>query len=105
MAHGKGHSEAILDCAYDFHGTRLATCAADHRVIVWEQGPDGQWDVHDGDRSHLQKHSSAVFKVSWAHPEFGQVLASCSADRTVIIWEETQNKCDGNMLCCASACL
>ena len=28
-------------------------------------------------------------KLSWAHPEFGSVLASSSFDRTVKIWEET----------------
>lgn len=27
-------------------------------------------------------------KVSWAHPEFGQVLASCSADRVVNVYQE-----------------
>lgn len=35
-----------------------------------------------------QTHSGSVWKVTWAHPEFGQVLASCSFDRTVAIWEE-----------------
>lgn len=29
-----------------------------------------------------------MWKVEWAHPEFGQVIASCSADRCVNIWEE-----------------
>jgi WD40 repeat protein len=29
-----------------------------------------------------------VWKVTWAHPEFGQVLATCSFDRSVAIWEE-----------------
>jgi len=29
-----------------------------------------------------------VWKVTWAHPEFGQVLASCSFDRTAAVWEE-----------------
>jgi len=28
-----------------------------------------------------------VVKVSWAHPEFGQVIASGSLDRTLKIWE------------------
>ena len=26
--------------------------------------------------------------MTWAHPEFGQVLATCSFDRTALIWEE-----------------
>src|SRR5690606_20520141 len=29
---------------------------------------------------------------SWANPEFGQILASCSMDRTVSIWEEFEDK-------------
>lgn len=29
-----------------------------------------------------------MWRVTWAHPEFGQVLATCSFDRTVAIWEE-----------------
>jgi hypothetical protein len=29
-------------------------------------------------------------QVEWAHPEFGQVLASCSDDRTVMIWAEKE---------------
>jgi len=33
-------------------------------------------------------HSGSVWKVTWAHPEFGQVLATCSFDRTAAIWEE-----------------
>ena len=86
------HRDAIMDCATNFHGTRLATCAADRRIVVWDQEAEGGgWSVAG---EPLEKHSSAVHKVDWAHPEFGQVLASCSADRTVIVWEETQNRCD-----------
>ena len=35
-----------------------------------------------------QTHDAAVTKLSWAHPEFGSVLASSSFDRTVKVWEE-----------------
>src|SRR5438128_200622 len=38
--------------------------------------------------SSTQCHSGSVQKVAWAHPEFGQVLASCSTDRSVVIYEE-----------------
>lgn len=36
----------------------------------------------------MQTHSGSVWRVTWAHPEFGQVLASCSFDRTAAVWEE-----------------
>lgn len=60
------------------------------------------WKAHSGSvwRGKLKKvnvvhlKSSSIIPflfqiVSWAHPEFGQVLATCSFDRTVSIWEET----------------
>lgn len=36
-----------------------------------------------------QAHDAAITKVSWAHPEFGTIIASSSFDRTVKIWEQT----------------
>jgi len=36
-----------------------------------------------------QAHDAPVSKLSWAHPEFGAIIASSSFDRTVKIWEET----------------
>jgi len=33
-------------------------------------------------------HNGSVWKVTWAHPDFGQVIATCSFDRTAAIWEE-----------------
>ena len=36
-----------------------------------------------------QAHDAAITKVSWAHPEFGTILASSSFDRTVKVWEQT----------------
>ena len=37
----------------------------------------------------IQAHDAAVTKVSWAHPEFGTIIASSSFDRTVKVWEQT----------------
>ena len=36
-------------------------------------------------------HDCSIVKVTWAHPEFGNVFASCSFDRTVKIWEENEH--------------
>lgn len=49
---------------------------------------------HDG----VQAHVGPVWKLDWSHPEFGQILASCSFDRNCYIWEEhgactTQRPC------------
>lgn len=30
----------------------------------------------------------SVWRITWAHPEYGQVIATCSFDRTIAIWEE-----------------
>ena len=39
----------------------------------------------------MQAHDATVSKVSWAHPEFGSIIASSSFDRTVKIWEQTSS--------------
>jgi len=36
----------------------------------------------------FQSHSGSVWRVTWAHPEFGQVVVTCSFDRTAAVWEE-----------------
>ena len=35
-------------------------------------------------------HKGSIWKVRWAHPEFGAVLVSCSFDHKVRVWEETR---------------
>lgn len=38
----------------------------------------------------LQGHEGPVWQVSWAHPKFGVILASCSFDGSVMIHSETR---------------
>ncbi|XP_008561238.1 PREDICTED: nucleoporin SEH1-like [Galeopterus variegatus] len=51
---------------------------------VWFKSESGDWHCTAGWKTH----SGSVWRVTWAHPEFGQVLASCSFDRTAAVWEE-----------------
>lgn len=51
---------------------------------MWDQNVEGKWVLS----SSWKAHSGSVWKVTWAHPEFGQVLATCSFDRTAAVWEE-----------------
>ncbi|XP_063951064.1 nucleoporin SEH1-like isoform X1 [Lytechinus pictus] len=78
------HKDLIHDVAFDFYGQRMATCSSDQSVQVWDLGEDGEWHC----TASWKTHSGSVWRVTWAHPEFGQVLASCSFDRTAVVWEE-----------------
>ncbi|XP_010857412.1 PREDICTED: nucleoporin SEH1 [Bison bison bison] len=51
---------------------------------VWDKSESGEWHC----TASWKTHSGSVWRVTWAHPEFGQVLASCSFDRTAAVWEE-----------------
>lgn len=78
------HKDLIHDVAYDFYGTRMATCSSDHTVRIWEGDAAGIWSCS----AQWKAHSGSVWKVTWANPEFGQVIATCSFDRTAVVWEE-----------------
>ena len=48
------------------------------------------WELENGlwnQTAEWKAHDSVVFTLAWAPPEYGDILASCSYDRTVIIWE------------------
>lgn len=38
-----------------------------------------------------RSHSGSILRLSMAHPEFGPLLASCSVDRTVVIYQENSD--------------
>lgn len=37
------------------------------------------------------KHKGAVWRVAWADPEFGQIIASCGNDQSICIYKEKEN--------------
>lgn len=97
------HKDVIHDVVFDYYGRRMATCSSDQTVKVsllnfifiqklqqkylwkvWDENDQGKWSV----TSSWKAHSGSIWRVSWAHPEFGQVLATCSFDRTASVWEE-----------------
>ena len=68
-----------------FFFSKTQTCGSDKVIKVWGKGEGGKWVL----QAELQGHTGSVWKVCWAHPIYGPaILASCSADKTVKIWEE-----------------
>lgn len=78
-----GHEDVIHDAEMDYYGLRLATCSSDQSVKIYNLKSGTHTLVAD-----LKGHQGPVWQISWAHPKFGNLLASCSYDRRVIIWKE-----------------
>ena len=88
----------VTDLCHDWYGKRLATCSLDKVVRVYDKsgGEIDPYAASQTDSSSVgwrcvaswRAHQGSVWRVTWAHPQFGQLIASCSFDRTVAIWEE-----------------
>lgn len=78
------HEDIIHDAVLDYYGLKLATCSSDRSVKIFDASK--QLLIED-----LTKHEGPVWQVAWAHPMFGNYLASCSYDKKVIVWKEMNN--------------
>ncbi len=65
------HVDYIHDIKFDFYGRRLATCSGDQNVCVYTLEEGGKWVLKPG--AEWQAHKGVVWRLSWAHPEFGQL--------------------------------
>ena len=53
----------------------------------------------------LCSHEGPVWQVSWAHPKFGTILASCSYDRKVMIHPVIINQQHSGVFACLCVCM
>eukprot|EP01134_Creolimax_fragrantissima_P002989 CFRG2989T1 len=81
------HDDMIHDAQLDYYGRKLATASSDRVVKVFDVAENGQYHPV----AELKGHTGAVWQVSWAHPKFGNIIASCSYDRRVIVWKESND--------------
>jgi protein transport protein SEC13 len=84
------HSDALHDAQVNHFGNRLATASSDRTIKIFDVGAgDGAAAAHKLIDT-LRGHEGPVWQVSWAHPKFGNILASCSYDGKVLVWKEIQ---------------
>ncbi|KAF7331714.1 putative cytosolic iron-sulfur protein assembly protein 1 [Mycena kentingensis (nom. inval.)] len=83
-----GHTKTVRSVAWAPSGNTLATASFDANIGIWEQeaaeeegGPKGDWEC----ASLLEGHETECKSV--AYSASGTLLASCSRDKTVWIWE------------------
>ncbi|CAA7399877.1 unnamed protein product [Spirodela intermedia] len=81
-----GHQDVVHDVAIDYYGKRLATASSDNTIKIVAVSGDSSFPSQP--LATLSGHQGPVWQVSWAHPKFGSILASCSYDGRVIIWKE-----------------
>jgi len=91
MAQFDTHGAVIHDAVLDYYGRRLATCASDQQIRLYEVSEQGETQKQ---LATLQGHEGPVWQVAWSHPKFGSaktgtgLLASCSYDGKVIVWRQ-----------------
>ena len=83
-----GHQAMIHDAQLDFYSRRLATCSSDRTIKIFAVSDEGNQYLND-----LQGHDAPVWGVQWAHPRFGNLIASCGYDGQVLVHrEQAQNQ-------------
>ncbi|KAI9002474.1 WD40-repeat-containing domain protein [Hyaloraphidium curvatum] len=86
-----GHDAAVLVVRWSPDGKRLATGGDDRAVMLWER--DDEAVEFGGPRNEegyrvvkvLRGHDSDVVDLAWSVD--GDLLATCSLDRSVVVWD------------------
>jgi len=79
------HEDLVHDAQLDYYGCKLATSSSDRTIKIYNVSEESAELA-----ATLQGHEGPVWQVSWAHPKFGVIVASCSFDGSVLIHRETR---------------
>ena len=74
--------EDICDIEIDFYGRKLAVGSSTGKIYIFENLNGNYSKV-----SEISAHIGPIFKLSWSHPSFGPILASCGFDKKVNLYK------------------
>ena len=79
-------TEDICDIEIDFYCRKLAVGTSTGKIYIYENINGTNTKV-----SEIAAHIGPIFKLSWSHPSFGPILASCGFDKKVNLFQEINN--------------
>ncbi|GAA5917804.1 hypothetical protein JCM8208_002405 [Rhodotorula glutinis] len=88
--HPSPASDLVTCALFSPLSTHLALASADHHVRVTTQDPHSHtWDHHPRE---WKAHDGPVLSLAWAHPSFGNLLASGGSDGALHLWLDDQDQ-------------
>ena len=78
--------EDICDIEIDFYCRKLAIGTTTGKIYIYENLNGNYSKV-----SEISAHIGPIFKLSWSHPTFGPILATCGFDKKINIFRIEQN--------------
>ena len=79
-------SEDICNIETDFYCRKLAVGTTLGKIYIFENSNGATTKT-----SEIVGHVGPVYKLSWSHPNFGPILASCGFDKKVNLFKFEQN--------------
>lgn len=82
----EGHTDWVRDVSWSpsvLVRTYIATASQDRTVLIWSQGPDGQWQKQPLSE---EKFADVCWRASWSLS--GNILAVSGGDNKVTLWKE-----------------
>lgn len=72
----------VYDMSFDWTGRRLAAVGSDKTIRTFVKKGE-KWVKEDV----INIQGAAAWKVKWSRPEFGTIIATCSLDTQIRIYE------------------
>ena len=79
--------EEISSIEIDYYGTKLAIGVVTGKIYIFESSNNTMIKTLE-----ISSHFGPIYNLSWSHPSFGPILASCGFDKKVILYKIDNNR-------------
>ena len=84
------HLGNITSIKYNNNSNRIAISGNDGKISIYSYEQNQKQLNSLPDAIILKEsHNNPINDISWSHPKFGNYIASCGNDNSIIIWKET----------------